>query len=212
MELSLDDVAILKSLQRDARLSYRDIAKKTGVSTPTVSSRVETFKELGLIRGFTIKSSTEHLNEITILLEIETKPSDVDTIVSRLQVREEIKELYILDGAIIHGKVTVIDNGSLLGILEELRSIPEINSFTYRTITETSKEEPRTTFSEGLTVTIPCYYCRKPIHDDPVKLKLDGKDHYLCCTSCSALYEEKYNKMKQAADDFDQSSMRHQEH
>ena len=44
------------------------------------------------------------------------------------------------------------------------------------------------------------YYCKKPIYDNPVKLKLDGKDHYLCCQSCARLFKEKYERIKAEAD------------
>lgn len=40
MRLDPVDVKILSLLQRDARLSYWEIAKKVGVTTPTVSSKV----------------------------------------------------------------------------------------------------------------------------------------------------------------------------
>jgi DNA-binding Lrp family transcriptional regulator len=205
MELSLSDIQILMMLQKDSRLSYREIASKTGLSTPTVSNRVESLTKMGLIKSYTIQMDTEMLGEVTILLTIDTKPSEVTAIAEELKGREEIKELYILDGTKIHAKTTVLDNPALYGLLEELRAIPEINNITYSSITQTIKESPRTSLVEGLTVTIPCYYCRKPITENPVKIKMDNKDHYLCCNSCSKLYQEKYQKLKEGAKKHDAS-------
>ena len=36
-------------------------------------------------------------------------------------------------------------------------------------------------------------------HDEGVKLKIDGKYHYLCCGVCAKLYREKYDKLKKSA-------------
>src|SRR4030042_3459195 len=48
------DREILKLLSEDARLSYRDIAKKLGVSHANVSARIRRLEEVGVIRGYTI--------------------------------------------------------------------------------------------------------------------------------------------------------------
>ncbi len=38
---------------------------------------------------------------------------------------------------------------------------------------------------------IKCYYCGHMMKDEGVKIKLDGKYHYLCCSVCAKLYKEK---------------------
>ena len=38
---------------------------------------------------------------------------------------------------------------------------------------------------------------KKLIKDEPVKIKLDGKNHYLCCNTCVDHYKEKYKKLKE---------------
>lgn len=48
------DVNILRSLQRDARHSFADIAKRCSVSTDTISKRFRKMKEAGIVRGTTI--------------------------------------------------------------------------------------------------------------------------------------------------------------
>ena len=199
MKLEPLDIKILELLEEDSRLSYREIAKKADTTTPTVSSKVETFKNIGLIRGFTTKISAEHLNEITILLHIECKPSDTEKIFERLGDRLDVRELYVIDGSQIHAKVTVLDPQSLNGFLEDLGKIEEIRNYSYKTITKTVKENCRAALFDGLNVTIGCFYCRKPMVDTPVKIKMDGNDHYLCCNSCAKLYKEKYEKIKDGA-------------
>lgn len=197
MKLEPLDIKILELLEENSRLSYNEIAKKASTTTPTVSSKVETFKNIGLIKGFTTKISAEHLNEITILLNIECKPSDTEQILKELSERQDVRELFVVDGSQVYSKITVLDHTALNSFLEELGKIEEIRNYNYKTITKTVKENCRAALFDGLNVTIGCFYCRKPMVDAPVKMKMDGKDHYLCCNSCAKLYKEKYNLLKE---------------
>ena len=52
METDTVDKQILDVLATDARLSYRDIAKKLGLSHASVSARIKRLEEGGVIRGY----------------------------------------------------------------------------------------------------------------------------------------------------------------
>jgi len=199
MHLDPVDIRILEALQGDGRLSFRELSKVAGVTTPTVSGRVATLTQLGLIRGFNVDLDAETLEEVTILLDIECRPSDVDDLGSALEGLPEVRELFVVDGTRLSAKVTVLDMHHLNRFLDRLGQEKSINNYRYSTITRTVKELPRAMLDEGLKVTIDCYYCRKPIVEQPVKLKMDGKDHYLCCDSCRKLYQEKYERIKRDA-------------
>jgi DNA-binding Lrp family transcriptional regulator/YHS domain-containing protein len=200
MELDPVDIKILELLQENGRLSFRDLAKRTGVTTPTVSSKVEHLENMGLIEGYTVVINPEMLDQLTILLDIECKPSDLKAVLDRMEGEKEVRELYAVDGTRVHAKVTLRDQNHLNGFLETLGSIEEITSYKYHTVTRTVKEASRAVLHDGQNVVVNCYYCGKPIYDNPVKLKLDGKDHYLCCQSCARLFKEKYERIKAEAD------------
>ena len=51
MKLDNTDVRILKVLQENGRLSFRQIADRVKVSVPTVSSKVGTMENMGIIKG-----------------------------------------------------------------------------------------------------------------------------------------------------------------
>lgn len=52
MKLEPLDLEIIEILRKDARLSFRAVAARVGVSTTTVSHRVGNLVEAGIIKGF----------------------------------------------------------------------------------------------------------------------------------------------------------------
>ncbi len=71
MNLDDTDVKILKTLVSDARLSSRQISKKSGVSIGTVLSRIKKMEVIGLVRGYTAVVDHEKLGyQLTALIEI----------------------------------------------------------------------------------------------------------------------------------------------
>jgi DNA-binding Lrp family transcriptional regulator len=195
MNLDSIDIKILEILQKDGRASFREIAKELGITTPTVSKKVDTFKKLDLLKGFSANLDAEKLDEITILLYIKCKPTDTKKVLDQLRKTENVRELYGIDGSRIYAKVTITDK--LNDFLTGLGEIKEIMDYEYHTITETVKEKPRAILSNNLKLTVPCYYCKKLIKDEPVKIKMDGRSHYLCCNTCVERYEKKYKKLKE---------------
>ncbi len=194
MDLDSIDIKILEILQKDGRASFREIAKKLKITTPTVSKKVETFQKLDLLKGFSAILDAEKLDETTILLHIKCRPLDTKKLLDQLRKTENVRELYAIDGSRIYAKVTITDRpNNFLAVLGEIK---EIMDYEYHTVTETVKEKPRAILSSNLKLTVPCYYCKKLIKDEPLKIKLDGRSHYLCCNTCVERYKEKYKKLK----------------
>jgi len=71
MNLDETDVQILKTLVSDARLSSRQISKKSGVSIGTVLSRMKKMESEGIVRGYSAVVDHEKLGyQLTVLTEI----------------------------------------------------------------------------------------------------------------------------------------------
>lgn len=71
MNLDETDVKILKTLISDARLSSRQISKKSGVSIGTVLTRMKKMEKDGVIRGYSAIVDHEKLGyQLTALTEI----------------------------------------------------------------------------------------------------------------------------------------------
>jgi len=71
MVMDETDVKILKSLVSDARLSSRQVSKKSGVSIGTVLTRMKKLEKEGVVRGYSAVVNHEKLGYmLTALIEI----------------------------------------------------------------------------------------------------------------------------------------------
>ncbi|MCK7611845.1 Lrp/AsnC family transcriptional regulator [Roseibium sediminicola] len=73
------DRALLRALQRDARLSQRELADKVGLSQNACWRRLKTLYESGLIEGHTIRLDPERLGlDLTVFVMIRTRHHSKD--------------------------------------------------------------------------------------------------------------------------------------
>ena len=98
MDLDKKDLAIIASLKENARLSIRDIAKKSGIRPSTVHQRITQLKKKNVIEKFTLKLNNKSVNEnFIVFLLIKTKPSAlIDN--KTLQNNVHIKEVFGVTG------------------------------------------------------------------------------------------------------------------
>ncbi len=201
MNHNLDDVdrKILRELQTDGRASFRDISSRIGVSTPTVSARVQAMTDMGLIRGYTTVLDADLLGQVSVVVTVEAKPSEVERVYSRLVGEDMVRQLYVLSDSRLLLMVSYYNPIKYKQFIESLSQIPEIRSVTTSMVLKTPKEIQRAALTDEAGLLIRCYYCGRLIHDEGVKLKIDGKYHYMCCDVCAKLYKEKYDKLKKSA-------------
>ena len=196
MKLDETDARILKHLQEDARISFRELGKTIGVSTPTVSSRVKALEERGVIRGYSALIDTEAIRETTSIVSVECQPKLLEKLAKSLSEKENVREVLVLSGSKLMCRLVSESEATINSFLAWLEGLEEIDRYSIDRVVRTTKKEPDAVISEGISIVVPCYLCRKPITDDPVTLKMDGRTHYLCCESCLKLYRERYEKLK----------------
>jgi len=69
--LNETSLKVLEEYLRDARQSFREIARHTGYSSGTVASRVREMEEAGIIKRYTVQLDYEKLGyELTAITEI----------------------------------------------------------------------------------------------------------------------------------------------
>ena len=201
MNLNLDDVdrKILRELQSDGRASFRDISSRIGVSTPTVSARVLAMTDMGLIRGYTTLLDADMLGQISVVLMIEARPSELETVVEKIGDDDIVRQMFVLSDSRVMCLLSFYNQVKYQQFLESLARIPEIIKVTPSLVTKSKKEVQRAALTDEAGLMIRCYYCGHLMKDEGVKIKMDGKYHYLCCSVCAKLYKEKYEKLKKSA-------------
>ncbi len=199
--MTLDDVdkRILRQLQENGRSSFREISSKIEVSTPTVSSRVQNMTDIGLIKGYSVLLDADLLGQISVATTLEARPSDIDRVVNRISTEDIVRQIYVLSDSRILCILSFHDQKKYQSFMHSLGSIPEIIKMDNSMILRTPKETPRASVKDEAGLLIKCYYCGHQMKDEGVKIKLDGKSHYLCCSVCAKLYKEKYERMKAAS-------------
>ncbi len=62
------DIKILKELSADARLSYREVARRTGLAVSTVACRIANLEKTGVIKGYAPVLDAEKLGYDTVAI------------------------------------------------------------------------------------------------------------------------------------------------
>jgi DNA-binding Lrp family transcriptional regulator len=79
------DRKIIQALQKDARASYRDIARKIGIAVGTVHSRIKKLQENGVIRGFSVDLDYSKVGfDLTSLILLQAKGKHLREVENRL--------------------------------------------------------------------------------------------------------------------------------
>lgn len=199
MELDRVDIGILRALQDDARLSYRDLAQRIGVSVPTISARVATLEQLGILAGYRASVDPERLHQVSLLLFLKARPQKARAVGETVASLPEVRWATQTRGSRIVAEAVLPGEHLVDGFLSRVEAIEDVLEYEHHIAMKRLKEEPRAVISDRLSTTLICFQCKKVIEGEPIKLKMDGRDHYLCCRSCEKLYTERYAKIKAAA-------------
>lgn len=196
MKLDAHDSKILEILQRDARTSLKEIAEQTGLTSPTISARLKALEDLGAVQGYHAQISPGALGQGVMFLIVRSKPSDIDVVANSLASLPLVREVHITGGGRAIVTAVFRSLADQENIMSDIGNITEVQEYDHYILVETRKREPLAIISEGAQVSIQCFYCRKPIEGTPYKIRLDGRDHFLCCPICEREYRAKYNMIK----------------
>jgi Lrp/AsnC family leucine-responsive transcriptional regulator len=199
MELDALDVGILRALQDDARLSFRELARRTRSTTPTVSARVDRLESLGVLRGYRADIDPLRLGEASAFFVVRAAPGTsgrlAQTIASLPEVRRatETREGRIVAEAVF-GRVA--EARRFTNRLRRLRDVVGAERYLAKAHV---KSEPRARIAPDAQVLPLCHECGQVVEGDPILRRLDGRRHYFCCPSCVALFVGRYERVKAAA-------------
>lgn len=188
------DISIINSLMQDGRKSFRQIAKETQVTTPTVESRFRRLKENGIIKNVEPVFDVNKIqDQLSALVYLTVNPSELVEAVNTIQSLSEVKSAYTTTGN--YNVVVKIVAETIEGlesiVREELSSIKGIISVSFQIITRTIKDDHRIYFRNDLQLKMRCIYCYNEIRN-PNFVRIGKPEKYFCCNSCLTLYKQKY--------------------
>lgn len=127
------DKKIIDILRKDSRCPFVDIAEQLGVSEGTIRSRVHRMVDEGVIKGFTLKTSSKNVKALVeIRIDVNT---DTEEIAKELAEYEGVTEVFEVTGdQDIIAIVDVESSMRLNEIIEKVRHYDSIISTRTRLI------------------------------------------------------------------------------
>jgi Lrp/AsnC family leucine-responsive transcriptional regulator len=199
MNLDGTDVNILKVLQQNGRLSFRQISERVKVSVPTVSNKISNMENLGVIRGYQADLDTERLGEISVILTIKAKPSELKQVAEYFESDDRVRKVFILSNGRLLMICTFTESHRINEFVSQLGNISEILEYDIANIVSVVKENHRALVEMGASVILKCAQCGKDIWEEAIKIKVDGQDFYLCSNECTKFFQEKQERGKTKA-------------
>lgn len=194
IQLDKNDVQIIEMLQNDGRIMYKDIARKVGVSLPTVSSRIQRLTELGVIKKFTVIVDPDRIyGKVRGLLLLQVDPSNVEDAAAKLSSMKEVREIYMTAGSSpLAVKVEARDLDELGQLAsKKLSGIKGVTSCSCLVITKTGKEEYGASVEADVMIQFKCEFCGAPIFGKPYIEYIDGGRYYFNAEECAKAYKHR---------------------
>jgi Lrp/AsnC family leucine-responsive transcriptional regulator len=129
-DLDPTDWAIIDQIQRDARLSFNQIAKRVNLSAPSVAARIRRLEEAGVIEGYHARISPAAAGlPLTAFLQLHCHPGRCLLKTSAAENFPEIVEIRRLSGSsCTMVKVRTASMAHLSSLLERIGEHADANS------------------------------------------------------------------------------------
>lgn len=189
MPVTLDkhDVAILNVLMSDARASYRQVARQTNLSVPTVKMRVDRMIKLGLIKKFApVFDVTKLAHGLVALITLKISGKNVDEAVNKLSMLDHVKDVFAITGeGNVMLRVMVDDANELHEFVDSItKDVDGVSIVSTQIVTRVVKSDLGINVKQGMALKAECDWCKGEITRTPRELTLKNKTLYFCCNGC----------------------------
>ena len=189
------DARILEALMDDGRASFREIAKRTSLTTPTVSSRMARMTKAGMIKKFVPILSPDSVNRgVSAMISLKVASSSVEKLARDLSKLPEVENVYLTTGQGMTLKVALDDVAGLQTFLgRRVLARPGVSVASSQIITSVVKEEPAPLSPAELTMNLKCDYCHEEVaRARPYTIAAGSSRYYFCCKTCRKAYLDKF--------------------
>lgn len=189
MSLDENDINILTVLQANGRLSFRQISERVKISVPTVSNKIGTMERLGVIRGYRADLDPERLGEMSVMVTIKARPAELAMVGEHFTGDAAVRQMFFLSSGRLLLICTFTGAHAVNDFAARLGSIPEILEYEIANVIGVGKEEDRAVVAPGLHVVIPCSQCGRQMREEPLRVRENGQDFYLCSPTCVTAFQ-----------------------
>ncbi|MCS7142977.1 MAG: Lrp/AsnC family transcriptional regulator [Aigarchaeota archaeon] len=149
---SIDDVdrKIIRELTQNARLSYREIGKKLGISVATVANRISKLEKEGVIKGYTAVINTERIGfTITAVIKLVIKEGKLLEVQRELAKEKNVIAIYDVTGEVDSIIIArFIDRQDMSRFVKRVLKMPYVDRTHTHVVLEVVKEDPVSIFRE----------------------------------------------------------------
>lgn len=116
------DYQIIKLLEQNSRLQWKQISEQIHMTAPAVANRIKRLEELGVIEGYTVKLNERLLgNAYCVFITVVIKNYNHTKFKEFIQTREEVREAHRVSGEpCFILKVVLSDQDKLTELLDEI--------------------------------------------------------------------------------------------
>lgn len=194
MRLDKLDADIVRLLQEDARLSFRELAARLGSTTPTVSARVKALEDICLIQGYRAQVDATVLGGSSHVVIATVQPQTTAQAMATLQAMQGVQRVNLLAGARFVMHVTLRPPAlSLSHLHEAMAAVPGLVSYEASQVIAGHQANGLQDLPENVDVA--CHQCQGPIHGEPVKGKFGNRSHVFCCRQCLGTFRERFESL-----------------
>lgn len=189
------DARILGALIEDGRASLRQIARRTSLTTPTVSARFDRMRKSGMIKKFVPVLSPDSVDRgVFAIISLKVNSSSVEKLGRDLSKLPEVENIYVTTGQGITVKVALSDVADLQRFLSRgLLARPGVSVASSQIITKVVKEEPAPLSPGALIMNLKCDFCHEAVaRARPYTLNTRPSRYYFCCKTCRNAYLDKF--------------------
>lgn len=139
------DTKILRSLNKNARKSFRDIARELGISLSTVSHRVKRLEEAGVVRGYVPAIDAHRIGyDLVVIIGVRIAHGRLLDVQQRIAKDHRVFGVYDVTGewdSMILARFR--DRNELNDFIKDMVSLEHVERTATQLVLNTVKEERR---------------------------------------------------------------------
>ena len=149
-KLDEKDLIILSHLIDNSRLSYREIARKTGLSSPTVIKRIQRLEEEGIIKRYTVEVDYSKLGyNLPVIIDVRVARGKLFEVEKQIASHPNVLAVYDITGEFDVSVIALFrGREDLDAFVKELQRIKYVER-TYTKIILNIIKEDRNSILEG---------------------------------------------------------------